>query len=220
MSETLPVMWERTLHMRSVWGGLAALSISVLACSAATQSCARSFSYQAALGRPAFSIGSTPIYAPFSILTWSERWSAHYPRAFAAPKLIVFIGFMASVMSLLLALKSPHPSQRPFGAKSWGVKKDAREAGLFAAGGIIIGKINGEILAYDGPHHLLLTGGTRSGKTRGSVIPTLLASPHSILVLDLKGELHSGDARVDFPGTAGWRAKLGPVIRDAAIKLD
>jgi type IV secretory pathway TraG/TraD family ATPase VirD4 len=33
--------------------------------------------------------------------------------------------------------------------------------------------------------------------------------------LDLKGELHSGDARVEFPGTAGWRAKLGPVIRFA-----
>ena len=215
MSETLPVMWERTFHKRLVWGGVAALSISVLACFAATQTCARTFNYQAALGRPVFVFGGAPIYAPFSILTWSKRWSAHYPRAFAAPKLIVFIGFMASAMSLLLALKSPHPSQRPFGAKSWGGSKDAREAGLFAEGGIIIGKFDGEILAYDGPHHLLLTGGTRSGKTRGSVIPTLLASPHSILVLDLKGELHSGDARVDFPGTAGWRAKLGPVIRFA-----
>jgi type IV secretion system protein VirD4 len=208
-------MWERTFHKRLVWGGVAALSISMLACFAATQMAAHTFNYQSALGRPAFVFGGTPIYAPFSILTWSKRWSAHYPRAFAAPKLIVFIGFMASAMSLLLALKSPHPSQRPFGAKSWGGSKDAREAGLFAEGGIIIGKFDGEILAYDGPHHLLLTGGTRSGKTRGSVIPTLLASPHSILVLDLKGELHSGDARVEFPGTAGWRAKLGPVIRFA-----
>ncbi|MEQ1488958.1 MAG: type IV secretory system conjugative DNA transfer family protein [Terricaulis sp.] len=208
-------MWERTLDMRLVWGGVAAASISVLACFAATQVSAHTFNYQAALGRPAFVFGSTPIYAPFSVLTWSKRWSAQYPRAFALPKLIVFIGFMTSAMSLLLALKSPHPNQRPFGAKSWGRRKDAREAGLFAEGGIIIGKFDGEILAYDGPHHLLLTGGTRSGKTRGSVIPTLLASPHSILVLDLKGELHSGDARVDFPGTAGWRAKLGPVIRFA-----
>lgn len=201
--------------MRLVWGGVAAASIGLLACFAATQSCAAVFSYQAALGKPMFRIGSTPIYAPFSVVTWSQRWSARYPHAFATPKLIVFIGFIASAMSLLLASKSPHPSQRPFGAKSWGGKKDAREAGLFAEGGIIIGKIDGEILAYDGPHHLLLTGGTRSGKTRGSVIPTLLASPHSILVLDLKGELHSGDARVEFPGTAGWRAKLGPVIRFA-----
>ena len=32
-----------------------------------------------------FVFGTTPIYAPFSILSWSKRWSAHYPRAFAAP---------------------------------------------------------------------------------------------------------------------------------------
>lgn len=215
MRETLAPMWKRTFHTRAVWGGLAALSISVLACFTATQSCAKTFNYQAALGKPAFVLGATPIYAPFSIFFWSERWSARYPRAFAAPKLMVFLGLMASAMTLLLALKSPHPSQRPFGAKSWGKKNDARQAGLFAEGGIIIGKFGGEILAYDGPHHLLLTGGTRSGKTRGSVIPTLLASPHSILVLDLKGELHSGDVRVSFPGTAGWRAKLGPVLRFA-----
>lgn len=201
--------------MRWVWGGIAAASLCVLACFTATQTCARTFNYQAALGPPAFVLGSTPIYAPFSVLHWSERWSANYPRAFAMPKLIVFVGFLLSALLVLLALKSPHPSQRPFGAKSWGGRKDAREADLFAEGGIIIGKLDGEILAYDGPHHLLLTGGTRSGKTRGSVIPTLLACPHSILVLDLKGELHSGDARVDFPGTAGWRAKLGPVIRFA-----
>jgi len=208
-------MWERTLDMRLVWGGIAAASICLLACFAATQTCAWTFNYQAALGRPVFVVGSTPIYAPFSVLTWSKRWSADYPRAFAMPKLIVFVGFLSGAMLVLLALKSPHPSQRPFGAKSWGGRKDACEAGLFAEGGIIIGKFDGEILAYDGPHHLLLTGGTRSGKTRGSVIPTLLACPHSILVLDLKGELHAGDARVHFPGTAGWRAKLGPVIRFA-----
>jgi type IV secretion system protein VirD4 len=215
LGETLAVMWQRILDTRLVWGGVAAASISVLACFAATQSCARTFNYQAALGTPAFVFGGAPIYAPFSVLIWSKRWSAEYPRAFAFPKLIVFVGFLGSAVLLLWTLKSPYPSQRPFGAKSWGGRKDARDAGLFAEGGIIIGKFNGETLAYDGPHHLLLTGGTRSGKTRGSVIPTLLACPHSILVLDLKGELHSGDARVDFPGTAGWRAKLGPVIRFA-----
>jgi type IV secretion system protein VirD4 len=208
-------MVERLLTIRSAWIGAAALTIIVAACVAATQTCARTFNDQDALGRPLAVVGSTSIYPPFAILTWSKRWSANYPRAFAMPKLIVFVGFLLSAMLVLLALKSPHPSQRPFGAKSWGARKDARAAGLFAEGGIIIGKFDGEILAYDGPHHLLLTGGTRSGKTRGSVIPTLLASPHSILVLDLKGELHAGDARVDFPGTAGWRAKLGPVIRFA-----
>jgi len=208
-------MLGRTFSARSIWASVAALGISVVACVASTQWCARTFAYQSALGRPLLIFGTTRIYPPFSILEWSERWSAQYPRAFALPKLLVFAGFLASAGIMLLGFKPTRPDQRPFGAKSWGASKDARDAGLFAEGGAIIGKLGHEILAYDGPHHLLLTGGTRSGKTRGSVIPTLLACPHSILVLDLKGELHSGDARVDFPGTAGWRAKLGPVIRFA-----
>ncbi len=212
-------MVERLLTIRSAWTGAAALTVIVMACFAATQLCARTFNYQTALGRPLAVFGSSAIYPPFAILTWSKRWSARYPRAFAMPKLIVFVGFMSGAMLVLFALKAPHPSQRPFGAKSWGGRKDARAAGLFAESGVVIGKLDGEILAYDGPHHLLLTGGTRSGKTRGSVIPTLLAAPQSILVLDLKGELHSGDARVDFPGTAGWRAKLGPVIRFAPTDM-
>lgn len=191
------------------------MAISVLAGFAATQSCARAFNDQPALGRPLLSVGDARIYAPFSILQWSKRWSARYPRAFFAPKLIVFLGFAASGAILLVGLRQVAPRARPFGATHWGAHKDAADAGLFAEGGAVIGKLGREILVYDGPHHLLLTGGTRSGKTRGSVVPTLLASPHSILVLDLKNELHSGDARVGFPGTAGWRAKLGPVIRFA-----
>ncbi len=208
-------MLEGTLTARSIWSCIAAVAIGVLAGFAATQSCARTFNDQPALGRPLLTVGAARIYAPFAILEWSKRWSARYPRAFFAPKLIVFLGFAAAGGILLVGLRAAAPRARPFGATHWGGHKDAEGAGLFAEGGAVIGKLGREILVYDGPHHLLLTGGTRSGKTRGSVVPTLLASPHSILVLDLKNELHSGDARVGFPGTAGWRAKLGPVIRFA-----
>ncbi|GAM97350.1 coupling protein VirD4 [alpha proteobacterium U9-1i] len=179
-----------------------------------TQMLAARFNHQQALGPRLTPLGAQ-LYPPFAIADWSNRWSRAYPRAFAMPKLIFMLALLSGAFTLLIASRPLRPDQRPFGVKSWGSAKDAREAGLFAEGGIVIGKLDGEILAYDGPHHLLLTGGTRSGKTRGSVIPTLLASPHSILVLDLKNELHSGDARVSFPGTAGWRAKLGPVIRFA-----
>lgn len=206
-------MLEGALTTRSIWSCIAATTISVLAGFAATQSCARSFDYQPALGRPLLTVASTPIYAPFSILEWSKRWSARYPHAFFGPKLIVFLGFVGAAGILLLGLRAVAPGARPFGVKHWGNRQDAADAGLFAEGGAVIGKLDREILAYDGPHHLLLTGGTRSGKTRGAVVPTLLATSHSVLVLDLKGELHSGDARVGFPGTAGWRARLGPVLR-------
>ncbi|MGE0743553.1 MAG: type IV secretory system conjugative DNA transfer family protein, partial [Hyphomonadaceae bacterium] len=179
-----------------------------------TQMLAARFAHQAVLG-PRLSVFGAQLYPPFAIASWSKRWSRHYPRAFAMPKLIFALALFGGGVACLMAFAPQRPGQRPFGQKSWGKAEDARAAGLFAEGGIVIGKMGGEILAYDGPHHLLLTGGTRSGKTRGSVIPTLLASPHSILVLDLKSELYSGDARVGFPGTAGWRAQLGPVIRFA-----
>ena len=178
----------------------------------ATQLLADHFDHQPALG-PRLTIAGAPIYPPFSIVEWSARWSDAYPRAFALPKLLFFVGLMGAAGVALLMLRPLRPDQRPFGKDAWGGAADAAAAGLFAQSGVVIGKIGGEILAYDGPHHLLLTGGTRSGKTRGAVIPTLLTTPHSVVALDLKGELHSGDARVGFPGTAGWRARLGPVLR-------
>jgi len=214
----LPILHRRTgeaLDLRKIIlaTGFAG-AVLIAGASSATQIAAASFAHQRALG-PRLMLAGHSIYPPFAIVGWSERWSKPYPRALAIPKLIFMLTLLSSGAAILIALRPLSPRQRPFGAESWGGPKDAAAAGLFAAGGAIIGKLGGEILAYDGPHHLLLTGGTRSGKTRGSVIPTLLACPHSILVLDLKGELHSGDARVDFPGTAGWRTKLGPVIRFA-----
>lgn len=191
----------------------AAIIVAMLGASTATQMLAARFAHQPALGPRLMLTSHQPIYPPFAILSWSKRWSETYPRAFAVPKLVFMLAMMSAGFMLLLGLRPLRPDQRPFGARAWGGADDAREAGLFAEGGVILGKLGRDILAYDGPHHLLLTGGTRSGKTRGAVVPTLLASPHSVLALDLKGELHSGDARVAFAGTAGWRAKLGPVIR-------
>jgi type IV secretion system protein VirD4 len=192
-----------------------ALAISTSLCWTATDMVARAFAYQAALGPSWFELNQAHIYSPFAVLDWSHLWSDAYPRIFALPKLLVLAAFILPAGVLVLALAPRQPQPGAFGVKAWGAKADAREAGLMADCGVVIGKLGRDILAYDGPHHLLLTGGTRSGKTRGGVVPTLLAFPHSILVLDLKGELHSGDGRVDFPGTAGWRAQLGPVIRFA-----
>ena len=118
-------MMERTLTARSIGASIAAVAIGVLACFAATQSCARTFNYQSALGRPLLSIGSTPVYPPFAILGWSERWSARYPRAFFGPKLLVLLGFAASAGVLLFGLRALAPPSRPFGAKHWGGRDDA-----------------------------------------------------------------------------------------------
>lgn len=191
----------------------AAAALAIASMAAATQMLAARFDHQTALGARLRLADDIQLYSPLAIFTWSKRWSGRYPAAFAAPKLVVFAGSAAALAVLMLALRPLGPKQKRFGADAWGRREDALGAGLFADAGVILGKFDRDILAYDGPQHLLLTGGTRSGKTRGAVVPTLLASPHSIVVLDLKGELYGGDQRVGFPGTAGWRARLGPVIR-------
>lgn len=206
-------MSERSISTRSIFSCAAAIAISLVACGAATQSIASTFDYQPALGRPLLIAGSVRLYAPHSIFAWAERWSSTYPSEFLWPKFLVFLGFVGSGLTLLVGFRALAPRSRPFGASHWAERDDVLSADLFATGGIVLGRFDNEIVAYDGPQHVLLTGGTRSGKTRGSVVPTLLACPHSVLALDLKGELHSGDARVGFPGTAGFRAKLGRVIR-------
>jgi len=84
----------------------------------------------------------------------------------------------------------------------------------------VLGKFEGETIAFDGPEHQLLIGASRSGKGRGHIVPTILATPHSMLVLDVKSELADGDPRHGFPGTAGFRETLGPVARFAPTEPD
>ena len=174
---------------------------------AATQSLRQNFNYQAALAVRCFVIGSTPIYPPFSILPMVKALERVIARLRGAKTDCLY---RVCERSGAILEGSSHPSQRPFGVKSWGTKK-MREAGLFAAGGASLASSKARKSSRTMVTSPLLSGGTRSGKTRGSVIPTLLPV-HSILVLDLRNELHSGDGRVDFRGTAGCkRARLGPL---------
>ncbi|MBX9746392.1 MAG: type IV secretory system conjugative DNA transfer family protein, partial [Hyphomonadaceae bacterium] len=187
---------------------VAALGV-LLSLAAATQFIAGVFDDQAALGSPLLILGETRIYAPWALIAWSAAWSDAYARPFAAAQAIVAAGAALS----LLAAATMHRGRLKlpiFGKKSWGSFDDARAAGLLGAGGTILGKLDGEILCFDGPEHQLLVGASRSGKGRGHVVPTLLAWPHAALVLDVKGELADGDDRHGFPGTAGFRESLGP----------
>lgn len=198
--------------------GIAALG-SLLSLVAATQFVAGVFDGQAALGSPIFSLGEARIYAPWALFGWSSAWSPEYPRPFAVANTLLVVGVG---LSLLVAAAAQHGRLRlpTFGKKSWGSFDDARAAGLLGSGGTVLGKLKGEILCFDGPEHQLLVGASRSGKGRGHVVPTLLAWPRSALVLDVKGELADGDERHGFPGAAGFRERLGPVLRFAPTRAD
>lgn len=200
-------------------GVLAWAGASVIAAVIATQFVAGVFAHQAALGTPLISIGNEQFYPPWAVMLWAERWGEAYPRPFAVAYLILLFGFSLGALGAAALLRDRF-KVKPFGAHAWGGFDDAKQAALFAPSGAVLGKLDGEILAYDGPEHQLLIGASRSGKGRGQVVPTLLASPHSALVIDVKGELALGDARHGFPGTAGFRETLGPVLMFAPTQAD
>lgn len=198
---------------------VASVLIMLTGFAAATQWIADIFGAQAVLGHPVFIAGDAALYSPFRVLDWSKKWADAYPRPFTIANLIIAAALVLS--ALILATAFSKRSRLPaFGKDSWGGFSDAEQAGLFAKSGTVLGELNGEILCFDGPEHQLLVGASRSGKGRGHVVPTLLSWPHSALVLDVKGELADGDARHGFPGTAGFRETLGPVLRFAPTRAD
>jgi type IV secretion system protein VirD4 len=196
-----------------------ALLVAVLGASAATQFIAATFDNQPILGVPLLNIGDTALYPPWSVFGWTERWSGEFPRPFAFARLMVFAGFVAGVAIAVLGLRKP--TKLPaFGMQAWAKFADLEAAGLFASQGAVLGKFAGELIAFDGPEHQILIGASRSGKGRGHVVPTLLSWGGSALVLDVKGELDRGDPRHGFPGTSGFRARLGRVLRFAPTDLN
>jgi type IV secretion system protein VirD4 len=144
----------------------------------ATAFIAQVFGPQAALGNPLWTIGERAFYAPWAVLDWSARFADAYPKPFAVAQLILLGGFVAAALVLALGLRGK-AKPKPFGQEAWGGFKDAEAAGLFADAGAVLGKLDGEILCFDGPEHQLLIGASRSGKGRGHVVPTLLAWPRS-----------------------------------------
>ena len=197
-----------------VFGG-ALVCVSTIA----TQFVAHVFGDQPVLGDPFLRTPDWALYAPWAVFGWQQEWADDYPRPFALASLILAAGaIVGAVMAAFVLRRGFKPTS--FGRGAWASHEDLAAAQLFAPQGSVIGKFESEIVAFDGPEHQLLIGASRSGKGRGQVIPTLLATPHSVLVVDVKGELAFGDARHGFPGTAGFREQLGPVLTFAPTRAE
>jgi type IV secretion system protein VirD4 len=84
---------------------------------------------------------------------------------------------------------------------------DLKKAGLLTQTpqSILLGKFRGRYLWLGGAQHVITISPTRSGKTTSIAIPVLLSYQQSMVVLDLKGELHKA--------TSGWREQQGQLIR-------
>lgn len=198
------------------------LSVGMMA---ATQFVAAQYDYQPALGW-GLPIGETAkLYAPWDILVWAGKWAgseAHGPviRAGAA---LIFLGVGIGVMLIKLFDGGSLSTGTGSGdtrvnyrhrARGWGDPQALIMAGLSGNEGVVLGRIDRRgwrdsvfyprLLMSPDMRPALVTGGTRTGKGRGVVIPSLLTWNWSTIVFDPKGEL--------WNATAGYRAQLGPAL--------
>ncbi len=204
---------------------------ALIGLSAATQIVAWRYQYQPALGR-GIAIGerdqakATPkFYPPWNILLWQKKWGdrpAHQSiLKLGVPAIILGIALGGLFVRLFDAPTSASGTSLNGGqisrrrTRGWGNPKDLIKAGLGGDDGVILGRIEPPSFTTDWfmwPRLLvsadlrpaLVTGGTRSGKGRGIVVPTLLNWNASTLVFDPKGEL--------WDITSGYRHRKGPVL--------
>jgi len=150
--------------------------------------------------------------APLHFTTYVEYWQAlGQPdwQPFAGKiRLAGGLGFGLPLLSwAIVAVLILKPRARAFhGDARFAGRGDLARAGLLKPSpeGVIIGKAGGDYLYLGGTRHIVMTAPTRTGKTTSIAIPVLLTYRHSIVCMDLKGEL--------FQHTSGYRAGIGQTI--------
>lgn len=177
--------------------GLAAGGLIGLA--AATQVFAWTYAWSPSLGSGWRVAPDLVLYPPWSVLVWRRTFASEAREAIGRSGALILLG---SLGGLGLGVLIDRPSNRR--RRGWGDLAEARRAGLLEPAGAVIGLMGGRLLATTDLRPSLVTGGTRSGKGRGHVVPTLLSWSHSALVHDPKGELWSL--------TAGWRSGFSHVL--------
>jgi len=192
------------MKTRLIPGGLGLLA----GCQAATQAFAWLYRNAEALGAAFRPAEGWALYPPWAIILWRLEFADEAARAFSVCAPLILIGGVSG-LGLGVMAEGAGVLRR---TRGWGGLAEARAAGLTAAGGCVLGLLGRRLLATTDLRPTLVTGGTRSGKGRGHVMPTLLSWPSSVLVHDPKREL--------WRLSAGWRARFSHALyfdpRDAA----
>lgn len=171
---------------------------------------ASKFGYHQALG--GWSVMGLPLYYPGQLVSWAGKWGPVYQTQFLIAGGAMMIGLTATLLLARFGRGDAGINAPPeFGADTWGTLKDAKRAGLLNDKGVVLGKLDGRLLTHHGAEAVLVSGATRSGKGRGTVVPTLLSHPESAFILDTKEELFFGTENDEyrFEGTSGWRSTFG-----------
>lgn len=139
--------------------------------------------------------------------TWQEYWAQYKDDPRERKRLQGAMGFAAFGIfgvPLFLAAIAMSKSRSLHGDARWATSSEAREAGLFAEEGLILGKFGGKFLMMNEPKFVTLIAPTGSGKGVGTIIPNLLNWNQSVIVVDIKDE--------NFEVTSGFRAKHGQEV--------
>lgn len=173
-----------------------------------TQYIAKKFAYHAGLGQPV--IGS--IYNPFYWFKWLFNYYNSAPEIFNIAFIIFALGTMLGLVTFVIVTgmkaRSSQKHGDVHGTAHFATAQEVIETGLMPSEGnpgkgVYCGAYDDlktgrtHYLRHDGPEHICALAPTRSGKGVGLVLPTLLSWPHSVFVLDRKGE--------NYAMTAGWR---------------
>jgi type IV secretion system protein VirD4 len=193
-----------------------------------TQHCAAAFQYHPGLGRPLIAVAGTRLYTPWSWIAWSRRFPGRAPHTFGVAELLAFVGGLLALGIVLAAIARLRagPASTAHGSARWATGRELREMGLLDDAGVVLCQTDdarfssrsdgqggrrwkllrpGRLVRHAGPEHVLVFAPTRSGKGVGTVVPTLLSWPASVVVYDIKKEL--------WQLTAGWRRTFSHCLR-------
>ena len=115
-------------------------------------------------------------------------------------------GALALLMPVIVIL-APNKQRKLHGDARWAKRAEIVAAGLLGQVGIIVGKLGGKFLMFNGTEqgkNVIVAAAPGSGKTQGLMIPNCLNWPGSLVGLDIKGEC--------FTRTAGFRASMGQAV--------
>ncbi|SMB33192.1 Conjugal transfer protein (plasmid) [Sterolibacterium denitrificans] len=121
-------------------------------------------------------------------LTLYQYWYHYGADAQVQKWLYIASGISLAVLLAPALLFFAPAKQSLFGDARFAKKSEITKAGLFGEKGIIVGKLGGRYLMFEGQQHAIISAPTRSGKGVGIVIPNLLNWPESVVILDIKQE--------------------------------
>ncbi len=150
---------------------------------------------------------AAPLYSPLHFVTSLARVlrSGDLPEALGLLACLAAGATIAMVLAQSLMARLRPVASATRGSTRWGHGTALQGK----AHGLLLGRLNGQMLRFDGSGHLLTVAATRSGKGVGSILPNLLNHPGSLVVTDPKGE--------NFFVTARYRRK---VLKQEVVALD